>query len=87
MSAGITLKSLRWGSIVIILVAFFFMAANYMALPDQIPIHYNHRGEIDNYGPKSYLWIMPVLAAVMCYGMIQSNQWIQKITVHCTQST
>lgn len=79
MSARITLKSLRWSSILIIFAAFIILAVSYPGLPDQVPIHYNHRGEIDNYGPRSSLWIVPVLAALMCYVMIRSTHWISRL--------
>lgn len=33
-------------------------------LPEQIPMHYNWRGEVDRYGPPEELYVMPGLALV-----------------------
>lgn len=47
-------------------VCTFFLWDN---APDKIPIHYNIRGEIDNYGPKSSILIL-LLISVICYSLI-----------------
>jgi len=37
----------------------------YSSLPDQIPIHWNFRGEVDGYGGKWTLFLFPVMMAGM----------------------
>lgn len=41
----------------------------YGRLPDEIPVHWNTAGEINGYGPKAILWLLPVLNVLLCYGM------------------
>jgi uncharacterized membrane protein len=43
------------------ILAFAIVAVYYGQLPDQIPIHWNGRGEIDGYGSKITAWVMPVI--------------------------
>jgi uncharacterized membrane protein len=44
-----------------VVLGFVMVAGNYGALPDSIPIHFNGRGEVDGYGSKLMLWILPVI--------------------------
>lgn len=44
-----------------VILGFVLVAANYTSLPDSIPMHFNARGEVDDYGPKLLLWILPAL--------------------------
>lgn len=39
--------------------------AHYAALPDTIPIHYNAVGEVDNFGNKKSLFLLPTIATVI----------------------
>lgn len=41
----------------------------YGALPDQIPTHFNARGEIDQNGPKIMAFILPAIALVLCLSL------------------
>ena len=41
----------------------------YPQLPDRIPIHFNLRGEPDDYGPKSIFLILPGIALAL-YGLL-----------------
>ncbi|MCE2612612.1 DUF1648 domain-containing protein [Flavobacteriaceae bacterium D16] len=67
------------GTILFLLAAFFILALNYSDLPEQIPVHYNGEGEIDKYGPKINLWVVPILASLICFGIVKSNKWIPKM--------
>lgn len=50
-------------SLVLIGLALAASAWLYPALPDQIPTHWNIRGEADGFGPKAIAaWILPVVA-------------------------
>jgi uncharacterized membrane protein len=48
-----------------ILFLWIYTAINYSALPSVIPVHFNWNGEIDNYGSKNTLWLMPVIVTVV----------------------
>lgn len=44
------------------IVQFCFTGAFYSRLPETIPTHWNFKGEPDAFGPRSTIWIMPVLS-------------------------
>jgi uncharacterized membrane protein len=44
---------------ILIAAAFAATAAFYPSLPERVPMHWNLRGEIDNWGPRSTTWILP----------------------------
>lgn len=48
-------------------IQFFFTGAFYARLPETIPTHWNFRGEPDAYGPRSTVWIMPVLSLPLTF--------------------
>ncbi len=53
-------------SLTIGLIIFMFVLAgmNYTQLPESIPIHFNGKGEIDGYGSKNLIWLMPTIALI-----------------------
>ena len=72
-------KILYLGAALVLLVTFLFAGFHYGSLPEKIPIHFNIRGEVDNYGAKSTLWIVPVLALFMCIGLAQLSRRFPKM--------
>jgi len=48
-------------SLVFILLPFAYLASVYGGLPEQIPIHFDWRGEADGWGPKYILWFLPTI--------------------------
>lgn len=42
---------------------------NYNALPETIPQHFNLYGEPDAYGPKSIIWLLPIVGILLYVGM------------------
>ena len=56
--AGILAPLILLGSIVYILII-------WKKLPEQIPTHYNFAGEIDGYGGRGTLLLMPIIGLVM----------------------
>ena len=49
----------------ILLAGIVYVAVRYAQLPAEIPSHYNFYGEIDGYGSRGTLWIMPVIG-ILC---------------------
>lgn len=41
---------------------FYYVFTNYSILPEQIPMHFNSSGEIDDFGSKSNIFLLPVIA-------------------------
>jgi len=37
-------------------------------LPDIIPSHFDMKGEVDGYGTKYYIWIMPIMGVIFYFG-------------------
>jgi len=53
--------------IVIILLPFFYLAYVWNQLPEKVPLHWNIKGEIDRYGEKIELLLIPFLLPVLVY--------------------
>lgn len=48
------------------LVAFWLMNIfSFSTLPENIPTHYNGMGEVDSYGPKTTIFLLPVLGTLI----------------------
>ena len=48
----------------ILLAGIVYVAVRYAQLPAEIPAHYNFYGEVDSYGSRGTLWIMPIIGVV-----------------------
>ena len=66
-------KSTMW-TIVLILLGFVLAGIFLTLAPDQIPVHYNIRGEIDRWGSKYEFLIMPVIN--LCFGVFMD--WLAR---------
>ena len=55
--------------IVSIIASIVYLILNFSDLPDQIPIHFNAKGEADSFGSKSTIWIIPFMS-VFQYGLL-----------------
>lgn len=52
-----------WISLALVAFALAVTAVLYPSLPDQIPTHWNIRGEADGFGPKTVAaWLLPAIA-------------------------
>jgi uncharacterized membrane protein len=52
-----------------LLIAFWaYILFSYSTLPDSVPTHYNFKGEIDAYGSKKMLFLLPVIATIISVG-------------------
>jgi len=38
-------------------------------LPTRVAVHFNMRGEANGWGPKTFVWILPVIATLL-YGVL-----------------
>lgn len=48
------------------IAAVIFATINVFTLPDEVPIHFNMKGEPDNWGSKYFIFILPLIALVPC---------------------
>lgn len=53
--------------IVIVLLPFIYLAYLWNDLPNKVPVHWNIKGEIDRYGEKSELILIPILLPLLTY--------------------
>lgn len=53
--------------IAIVLLPFIYLAHVWGELPEQVPMHWNIRGEIDRYGDKIELILIPILLPLLIY--------------------
>ncbi|MBN1065062.1 MULTISPECIES: SdpI family protein [Clostridium] len=55
-------------NIILITIAFLVSIVLYNKLPNEMPIHWNTAGEIDNYGPKLFAAFLPPLIMLFIWG-------------------
>ena len=53
--------------IIIVLIPFVYLAYVWNSLPEKVPLHWNMEGEIDRYGEKSELILIPLLLPLLIY--------------------
>ena len=53
--------------IAIVLLPFIYLAYIWNQLPEQVPLHWNLQGEIDRYGNKAELILIPLLLPLLVY--------------------
>jgi len=51
----------------IVLLPFLYLAYIWQDLPNKVPVHWNIKGEIDRYGDKSELLLIPFLLPLLIY--------------------
>ena len=51
----------------IVLLPFLYLMYVWNQLPEQVPLHYNLKGEVDRYGDKSELIMIPILLPLLIY--------------------
>ena len=68
---GITLFDLiiEIAGLVALLTLWIVLMVNYSGLPDAIPLHFNGAGQVDHFGGKNSIFILPVIATVLFAGM------------------
>ena len=71
IKVGLTLFDLiiEIAGIVAVLAIWISVSITYSGLSDIIPLHYNGLGQVDRFGEKSSIFILPVLATVLFVGM------------------
>lgn len=57
----------EWPCIVATILPFIYLAYIWNDLPEQVPMHWNFAGEIDRYGSKSGLLILPFAMPLLTY--------------------
>lgn len=55
------LEGLAW---ITVFAMFAYPLYHYGNLPDEIPIHFGPNGQVDAYGPKRSIWILPIISLI-----------------------
>lgn len=53
--------------VIIVLLPFIYLASVWNTLPEKVPVHWNMQGEIDRYGDKTELLIIPIFLPLLTY--------------------
>lgn len=63
-------RALEWAGFALVVLTWAWVIYFYPSLPDTIPTHYNASGEVDGFGSKPSLLILPVLATILFVGLL-----------------
>lgn len=67
----------------IVALPFIYLFSIWGSLPEEVPIHWNAAGEVDGYGSKSSLLLLPFLLPVLTYFLMTLIPYIDpKKTIH-----
>lgn len=56
--------------LIVVLLPFLYLGYLYANLPETVPTHWNAHGEIDGWGSKSILWIIPFATSFLGYTLL-----------------
>lgn len=62
--------------IIIVLLPFIYLAYIWTDLPDVVPVHWNGAGEIDGYGNKKQLIMIPFFLPVLVYVLMLATPYL-----------
>ena len=62
----ISLKT-EWPVWLLIAAPFVYLALKWNQIPDSVPLHWNASGEIDRWGDKAELWVLPCMMLIPTY--------------------
>ena len=57
----------EWPILLLVAVPFAYLGAIWNDLPEQVPLHWNLQGEVDRWGSRSELWLIPVVTTLLIY--------------------
>lgn len=60
-------KTIEITSLIGIVLLWMLVVVNYSKLPNSIPIHFDISGKPNNFGEKSYVFLMPLVASVIFF--------------------
>lgn len=58
-------KILDASSVVLLVLIWVTVLMNYTDLPAKIPMHFNDAGEVNEYGNKQMIWLLPAIGIVL----------------------
>ncbi len=72
---------------VLLILLWLITLIGFFTVPETIPTHYNASGQVDSYGSKTTLFILPAIAFIIFIGITKLNKYphIFNYTVTITQ--
>lgn len=74
---------------IMILMNFIIIGVFYTDLPDNIPAHFNYKGDVDGYGDKDSIWTLPIIMALtyalLAYIIKKVKPWNMNYPVKVTK--
>ena len=70
-------KTVEMVSKIILVVMWGLTIYTMIKFPATIPIHFNSNGQVDNYGNKATILILPILPTIMYLGLTMLNRYPQ----------
>lgn len=68
-------NTLEWTSKIFLVIMWGLTAYAFLKLPAIIPTHFNSAGQVDGYGGKLILLIVPTLATLLYFGLTKLNNY------------
>ena len=62
-------KMLDIVSILLIIINLVYLVSVWNTLPEQVPIHFNAKGEVDGWGGRAVIWLLPIISFFLWFGM------------------
>ena len=67
--------AIEYTTIGLVLFSLVYTIIYYGSLPSDIPMHFDHKGEMDSYGSKGSIWILNILSIVTVGGLYYLNRF------------
>ncbi|TFJ94304.1 DUF1648 domain-containing protein [Lentibacillus salicampi] len=72
--ASVAEKVIHTITLLLIIAAFVYTMMVYPGLPEPIPIHFNAQGDVNNWGSKAIIFLLPAISLVLFIGLYFLNK-------------
>ena len=56
-------------SLLLIVINLAYLISVWNTLPEQVPIHFNGKGEVDGWGGRVVIWLLPTISLFLWFGL------------------
>lgn len=70
-----TQKVLEIIVLICVIFCFVYPSIYYSTLPEQVPMHFNYKGEVNSYGGKDSLFVLAIIGALTSFALFKLNQY------------
>ena len=67
--------AIEWLGWLALAIFWVYVWANYASLPKTIPTHFNWKGEVDGYGRRETILLLPLIATAVFWGLTLLNRY------------